>query len=195
MQTPSRGNTVPAYVWGYPSIGVFVLAQGTPDSSFATLHSWVTGKAPKPENILDVIPADIQQGGHCNNAGTAVGAAAVFQCAGLRGAAGIVMYYLFASPQLLATGFSNLLNLASFHKNGDCMTNNQFTHFLINCRSDFTSVTPHMTGSIVEYTNTHNQPIIVSTDNQQKVMAVMVGTNDADLLNYWKQLNWVVTGH
>jgi AAA domain len=196
MQTPSRGNTVPAYVWGYPSIGVFILAQGTPGSSFATLHSWVTGQAPKPENLLDIIPADIKQESSCPNAGTAVGAVDIFQCAGLRGAADTIMYYLFASPQLLATGFSNLLHLqANFTKSRECMTNNQFMDFLINCRSDFTSRTPQVTGSIVEYINTDNQPIIVSTDNQQKVMAVMVGTNGQDLLNYWKQLKWVVTGH
>ena len=38
------------------------------------------------------------------------------------------------------------------------MTNNQFTDFLINCQSDFTNRTPHMTGSIAEYTNTGNRP-------------------------------------
>ena len=50
-----------------------------------------------------------------------------------------------------------------------------------------------MTGSIAEYVNKDNQPIIVTSDNQQQVMAVMVGTNDGDLLTYWKQLQWVVT--
>ena len=49
-----------------------------------------------------------------------------------------------------------------------------------------------MTGSIAEYANTSNQPIIVTTDSQQHVMVVMVGTNDGDLLAYWKQLKWVV---
>jgi hypothetical protein len=50
-----------------------------------------------------------------------------------------------------------------------------------------------VTGKIAEYTNTSNQPIIVSSDSQQRVMAVMVGTNDGDLLTYWKQLAWIVT--
>ena len=49
-----------------------------------------------------------------------------------------------------------------------------------------------MTGSIAEYTSTSNHPIIVTSDNQQNVMAVMVGTNARDLLAYWKQLNWIV---
>jgi hypothetical protein len=50
-----------------------------------------------------------------------------------------------------------------------------------------------MTGSIAEYANKDNDPIIVTTDKQQRVMAVMVGTNDGDLLAYWKQLQWVMT--
>jgi hypothetical protein len=36
-------------------------------------------------------------------------------------------------------------------------------------------------------------PVIASTDNGQNVMAVLVGTNDGDLLKYWNQLDWVVT--
>jgi hypothetical protein len=48
-----------------------------------------------------------------------------------------------------------------------------------------------MTGSIAEYTSTSNAPIIASTDNQQHVMAVLVGTNPGDLLSYWKQLTWI----
>ncbi len=50
-----------------------------------------------------------------------------------------------------------------------------------------------MTGIIAEYTSTSNDPIIASGDNQQNVMAVMVGTNPGDLLTYWKQLEWVVS--
>jgi len=46
--------------------------------------------------------------------------------------------------------------------------------------------------SIAEYINTSNLPIIVSSDNRQHVMAVLVGTNDGDLLAYWKQLTWIV---
>ena len=73
-----------------------------------------------------------------------------------------------------------------------CTTGNEFTDFLVECQSDFHNQTPFMTGSIAEYTNTSHDPIIVTSDNQQNVMAVMVGTNAGDLLAYWKQLNWIV---
>ena len=48
-----------------------------------------------------------------------------------------------------------------------------------------------MTGSIAEYSSTSNAPIIVTSDNQQNVMAVLVGTNPGELLSYWKQLTWI----
>ena len=70
-----------------------------------------------------------------------------------------------------------------------------FSDFIVNCESDFTIKTPGATGSIAEYLNssTDQAPIIVSTDNEQNVMAVMLGTNDGDLLAYWNKLNWVVS--
>ena len=73
-----------------------------------------------------------------------------------------------------------------------CTSGNDFTDFLAECQTAFHNKTPFMTGSITEYTNTSHDPLIVSTDNQQKVMAVLVGTNPGDLLSYWKQLNWIV---
>ena len=48
-----------------------------------------------------------------------------------------------------------------------------------------------MTGTIAEYISKDNAPLIVTTDNQQNVMAVLVGTNAGDLLAYWKQLDWI----
>jgi len=48
-----------------------------------------------------------------------------------------------------------------------------------------------MTGTIAEFTNTSNQPIIITSDKQQNVMAVLVGTNPGDVLSYWKQLTWI----
>ena len=79
-----------------------------------------------------------------------------------------------------------------FRKQRECTTGGEFTDFLIECQSDFHSQTPFMTGGIAEYTSTSHDPIIATSDNQQKVMAVMVGTNAGDLLAYWKQLNWIV---
>jgi hypothetical protein len=78
-----------------------------------------------------------------------------------------------------------------FHKQRECTTGNDFTDFLTECRTEFHNQTPFMTGSIAEYTSTSNAPIIASTDNQQNVMAVLVGTNPRDLLSYWKQLTWI----
>jgi hypothetical protein len=192
MQTPSPGKTVPAYAWGYPSIGAFVLAQGPSGSSFAALHSWVT---PKPVNLQNVIPADVRQGSSCRNAGTSVGAVAVFECTGLRNLpAGTIFYYLFSSPQLLSNGFSNFLKVERFTKSRECTTNSQIIDFLTECESNFTSPAPYVTGSIAEYVNTSSEPIIITTGSQQNVMAVMVGTNEADLLSYWKRMQWIVTG-
>jgi hypothetical protein len=48
-----------------------------------------------------------------------------------------------------------------------------------------------MTGTIAEYISKDNDPIIVSTDKQENVMAILVGTNAGDLLAYWKQLEWI----
>ena len=195
MQTPSHGDTVPAYAYGYPALDAFVIAQGASGTSFATLHSWLTSQTPasKPVTLQD-IPANVQQSGSCQNAGSSVGAVAVFQCAGLRGlAASTIIYYQFANPQLLSSGMSALLSKAHFNRVRECTTNAEFTDFLTECESAFTILTPNVSGSVAEYVNTSKNPIIVSTDDQRKVMAVMVGTNDLDLLNYWKQMTWVVT--
>jgi hypothetical protein len=48
-----------------------------------------------------------------------------------------------------------------------------------------------MTGIIAEYVSKANAPLIVTTDKQQNVMAILVGTNAGDLLAYWKQLEWI----
>ncbi len=143
--------------------------------------------------LLTKIPSAVRGQSGCPNAGTMFGATAVSQCGGLHGlAAGTIVYYLFPSPAALATGFSNLLKKATFRKSRECTTNDKFTDFLIDCKSDFTSATPNVKGSIAEYTNTSNQPLIVTSDSRQNVMVVMVGTNDADLLAYWRQMKWVV---
>ena len=143
--------------------------------------------------LLTKIPDNIKGTGNCQNAGTAVGATAVSECASLPGlAAGTIFYYLFSSPAALATGFTAFLREVKFSRRSACTTGNNFVSFIAECESAFTSTSPTMTGSIAEYANTDNQPIIVTTDRQQRVMAVMVGMNDGDLLAYWKQLQWVV---
>ncbi len=196
MQAPSPGNIAPAYAWGYPSIDAFVLARDASGSSFSAFHSWLVHQpAPastsRPPNLLGIIPADVQKG-TCGNAGTALGAIAIIQCSSVPNlAASTIIYYQFASQQALASGFTNFLKIEKFRN--QCASNNNFVSFIAECESVFTSTSPNMTGSIAEYANTSNDPIIVTTDNQQPVMAVMVGTNDGDLLAYWKQLKWIVT--
>ena len=144
--------------------------------------------------LLSKIPSVVQGTNNCRNAGTSVGAIAVSQCTGIPGlGAQTIIYYLFSDPAALGTGFSAFLVNEKFRRQSECTSNDSFVDFIAECESAFTSTSPSLTGSIAEYANTSNDPIIVSSDNQQQVMAVMVGTNDGDLLAYWKQLQWVVT--
>ena len=113
------------------------------------------------------------------------------QCSRLTVPAGTIIYYLYPSQAALSAGLGTFLASVHFHKQRECTTGNDFTDFLTECRTAFHNQTPFMTGSIAEYTSTSNDPIIVSTDNQQNVMAVLVGTNPGDLLSYWKQLTWI----
>jgi hypothetical protein len=143
--------------------------------------------------LLSKIPANVQGHSNCQLTGTQYGATAVIQCSRLTGlAAGTIIYYLFPSPAKLTSGVSAFLSKVGFRRERACTTGNEFTDFLIECQSDFHNQTPFMTGSIAEYTSTSHDPIITTSDNQQNVMAVMVGTNAGDLLAYWKQLNWIV---
>ena len=144
--------------------------------------------------LLTKIPGGVQGQNNCHNAGTAFGASAESQCTGLHGlAAGTILYYLFSDSTTLGNGFSRLLTTAKFKRQSACTSStNSFVDFIAECESGFTSQSPSMTGNVAEYVNTSNQPIIVTSDNQQRVMVVMIGTNDGDLLKYWKQLRWVV---
>jgi hypothetical protein len=195
IQVPSSGKTVPTYAWGWPAFNAFVLARTAPGSSFEALHSWSIGQSIPRGNLQEIIPTKIQGQDNCQVTGTQYGATAVSQCSRLNSLpAGTIIYYLYPSQGALATGFSSFLNGVHFHKQRECKTGSDFTDFLTECQTDYNSQTPFITGSIAEYTSTSNDPIIVTTDNQQNVMAVMVGSNAGDLLSYWKQLKWVITG-
>jgi hypothetical protein len=155
---------------------------------------------PSPPSQLDIlltkIPPAVRSAGECLNAGTGSGATAVIQCQKLRGlAANVIVYYEYPNRTALASGFSTFLKKQKFKKAKECTTNGVFSDFIVECESDFTIKTPGMTGSIAEYAalTASMNPVIVSTDNEQNVMAVMVGANDGDLLKYWNQLKWVVT--
>ncbi len=140
--------------------------------------------------MLSLIPASVQ--GHCRPGSITVGATAVADCGGLGLAATGIKYYLFPGTAALQTGFTSFLTAEKFTaSSASCTTNHQFVSFVTGCQDSFTSTSPTMTGSVAEYVSTQQDPIIVSTDNQQLVMAVLVGTNDSDLLAYWKPLQWV----
>ena len=146
------------------------------------------------DTLLSMIPADVAGQHNCINAGTEVGATAVAQCSKLANRAAVnIIYYSFSSQSALSSGFNAFLVKEHFKKSQtSCTTGaNAFTNFVVQCEDGFTSQSPEMTGSIAEYANSDNAPIIVSSDNQQLVMAVMIGTNDGDLLAYWKQLAWI----
>jgi hypothetical protein len=155
---------------------------------------------PSPPSQLEIlmtkIPAAIQNQDNkhaCLNTGTEFGATAVSQCQHLQAiAAQVIIYYLYPNRTALASGLSALLKKAKFRKIRECTDSaGNFTDFLADCQSDFTITTLGLTGTISEYTN-GTQAIIVSTANDQHVMAVLVGTNAGDLLAYWNQQKWVV---
>jgi hypothetical protein len=153
---------------------------------------------PSPRDILlTKIPSAVRSAGQCIDDGTSVGAAAVIQCQKLQGlGANTIRYYQYTSKAGLASGLSSFLKTALFHKRSECTdANGTFSDFIVNCESDFTIKTPGITGTIAEYVNgsSSQNPIIVSTDKELNIMAVLVGTSDGDLLAYWSKLEWVVT--
>lgn len=170
---------------------------GAPSTSGAPDESPDPAPDPTPPSdyqiLLTKIPGNIKGTNNCHNIGTSAGATAVSQCTAPGGlAASTIIYYLYPSQAALATGFSSFLTSVKFRDETGCTTNGRFVNFTVECESTFTNTSPDITGSVAEYANQSNDPIIVSSDNQQHVMVVLVGTNDGDLLAYWKQLQWVV---
>jgi len=145
--------------------------------------------------LLSKIPSAVQGQGTCRDAGTYLGAAVVSECARLQGmAAGTIYYYLFSGRTALHNAFGTFLQAEKFKDESPCTnSSNRFARFIAQCESGFTNATPDISGDVAEYANPKNQPIIVSTDEQQLVMAIMVGTNGGDLLSYWKQMQWVTS--
>jgi hypothetical protein len=146
------------------------------------------------DTLLNLIPSNVQgNNNNCSNDGSAFGATAVADCTGLQGlAATTIIYYLFSDTSALRNGFTDFLTKSDFPASAQsCTTNNQFSDFITNCRDTYTSTSPAATGSVAEYIDKDNDPVIVSTDNRQLVMAVLIGTNDDDLLAYWQPLQWI----
>ena len=195
MHTPRPGKAVPAYAWSWPTSKAFVVVRAAYGTTFAALHSWSIGQSVPRGDLQKIIPANVQGHSNCQLTGTQYGAIAVNQCSRLNSlAAGTIIYYLYPNPGKLTSGFNLFLSNVGFHRQRECTTGGAFTDFLIECRSGFNNSAPFMTGNIAEYTTSSNDPIIVSTYNQQNVMVVMVGTNPGDLLTYWKKFQWAVTG-
>jgi len=146
------------------------------------------------DTLLNLIPSSVQGSNNdCSNDGTAFGATAVAECTRLQGlAATNIIYYLFSDTSALSNGFSAFLTKSDFPASTQsCTTNNKFSDFITNCRDTYTSTAPATSGSVAEYIDKDNDPVIVSTDNRQLVMAVLIGTNDDDLLAYWQPLQWI----
>jgi hypothetical protein len=165
----------------------------------STSSSPASSPDPSPPSQLDIllakIPTGVQSRGHCLDAGTGYGATTVIQCQQLQGlAANTIVYYQYPNRTALASGLSASLKKAKFTKRRECTTNGNFSDFLVECESSFTIKTPGMTGTIAEFVNQKPPgPVIVSTDNEQNVMTILIGTNDGDLLAYWNTLGWIVT--
>ena len=189
--SPFPAETVAAASSQPPSTGPSTSPSTGPSTSTSPAGSPDASPTSDYDVLLSKIPAAIQGRDNCHLAGTQYGATAVSQCSRLNVPAGTIIYYLYPSPAALASGVSRLLSDNHFHKNRECTTGNDFTDFLVECQTDFHNQTPFMTGTISEYSSTSNAPIIVTSDNQQNVMAVLVGTNPGELLSYWKQLTWI----
>lgn len=188
--SPFPARTVAATTSQSPGTG----ASASASRSEPATASSAASPASDYDTLLTKIPGAVQSQGSCTNVGTLVGATAVSQCSALTGlGATTIIYYLFRSPSALASGFTEFLTKQKFSKIRECTTGSAFTDFLAECRSDFRNTNPRVAGSVAEYANKENNPIIVSTASQQNVMAVLVGRNAGDLLTYWKQLKWVVT--
>ena len=194
------GVAAVAHLSPFPAETVAAAASQPPSTAPATTPGTSTSPASSPDAsptsdynvLLSKIPASVQGHNNCQLIGTQYGATAVIQCSKLTGGAGVIQYYLYPSTARLTSGVSALFSKAGFHRKQECTTGGEFTDFLADCQSDFNFQTRSMSGTIAEYTNTSHQPLIITTDNQQNVMAVLVGTNPGDVLAYWKQLNWIV---
>jgi hypothetical protein len=188
-----------AHLSPFPAKAVAVTSSTSAPASRGNNTSPSPAASPDPSPLSDYqvllskIPNAIRGTNNCHNDGTGVGAIAVSECTGLQGvAARVIFYYLFSGTAAVGNGFSTFLKNEKFTRQSECTSSSNFVSFIPECESAFTSTSPAITGRIAEYGNKNNEPIIVSTDNQQRVMAVMVGTNDGDLLAYWKLLQWVV---
>jgi hypothetical protein len=171
------------------------------DSTFVTLQSKLGAPDPAPDpdantlnaSLLSLIPGDIQSGNTCSSYGTPLGSVAAIECSGVQGlSAGTFYYYLFANVSALNQGYSSFLQDASFPYSCSA-SDGGFASFITSCQSHYSNNSPVISGTISEYLNSNNYPVIACTDDQHLVMVVMVGANGGDLLAFWNNLGWIVT--
>ena len=144
------------------------------------------------QKLLAKIPASIAGTNNCKDIGTANGALARLQCTGFTGPATGAIYYLYSDAAALNQGFASFLSSAKFTKERACTTDGKFVDFVVQCQDTYSNQSPAAAGSIAEYQRVNDfDPIIASTDTPQLVMTVLVGTNNNDLLTYWKQFGWI----
>lgn len=105
--------------------------------------------------------------------------------------AGNIVYYLYANSRALESGFNDFRIANNFQGSNACPAN--FANFASECESNFVNSSPNITGLVAEHLDADNDPIIVTTDDRQFVMAALIGTNDNSLLAYWRQMQWIVT--
>ena len=178
-------------------------ANGTPDVAADASPDVAPDPAPDPDpdpdpgatlnsTLLSLIPSNIQSGNACSDNGTPLGATAAILCADVQGPAGTFYYYLFATTSALNQGYDNFLN-TSF-QNSCTASDGNFEKFIPRCQSSYSNSSSSISGTVSEYLNNDNNPVIASTEDQQLVMCVTVGTDGSNLLAFWNRLQWIATG-
>jgi hypothetical protein len=173
---------------------------GTPDVATVTSADASPDPVPDPDphasalnSLLSLIPADIQSGNACGESSASFGATVTVVCTGVQGAAGTLYYYSYATTSALSQGYQNLLGTTSF-QNSCVASDGSFAEFNPPCQSTYTNSSPVLSGTMSEYLNQDNDPVIASTEDQQLVICVMIGTSGSDLLTFWDYSQWITTG-
>jgi hypothetical protein len=154
-----------------------------PDPAAATLNT----------TLQALIPSDVQSGNTCNDNGTPVGAIAAVACTSVQGlAADTFYYYLFADTDTMNQGYNTLLEDGSFQTSCTGSDGN-FDEFTASCQSTYTNSSAAISGTVSEFTDSDNNPVIATTEDQQQVICVMVGSDGGDLIDYWSGMQWIET--
>jgi len=186
----SQNSSPPPVAGGSPGGSPDVAADTSPD----TAPDQGADVTPLDPTLQALIPSDVQSGGTCRDYGTPLSAMAAIECTNVQGlAAQTFYYYLFADTEAMNQGNRAFLANGSFQTSCSGSDGN-FDEFTASCQSPYTSESATISGTVSEYLNTDNNPVIATTEDQQKVLCVMVGSDGGDLLSYWSSMQWIVTG-